>query len=135
MKERPATQLSRRPGAQVVVSSLETQLRRRLEALRVAGQVRLDEEESAALAYALAEIPAGEVALFGSRVDTARRGGDIDLLILADAPAFETAQQISTRFFARCEEKIDVVVMNPTSMTREQSDFLARIKRMPLTTL
>lgn len=123
---------SRRPlpaGA----DTAETQMRRCLDALRSAGRIRLDEQESAALAYALADVPAGEIALFGSRVETGRRGGDIDLLVLADAPEFETAQQISTRFFSRCEEKIDVVVIDPRRSTPEQLDFLARIKRVPLT--
>jgi predicted nucleotidyltransferase len=103
-----------------------------LETLRRTGQARLDAEESTALAYALRVAPPGEIALFGSRVESGRRGGDIDVLLLTDAPAFETAQAIAVRFFSRCEEKIDVVVINPELTTPEQQDFLNRIKRVRL---
>lgn len=88
------------------------------------GTVRLDAEEAAALAG----IP-GEAWLFGSRLDPARRGGDVDVLVLTDAPAFETSQRIATRFFSRCEEKIDVVVMNPDRLTADQAAFLAGIRK------
>ena len=104
----------------------------RLEALRRTRQVRLEAEESAALAYALSAAPPGEIALFGSRVEPNRRGGDIDVLLLTDAPAFETSQEMAVRFFSRCEEKLDVVVINPNTITPEQQDFLDRITRVRL---
>ena len=94
-------------------------------------QLRLDEEEIAALTAALEGAP-GEAWLFGSRVDPARRGGDIDLLLLTDRPAFETSQQVATRFFARCEERIDVVVLDPARLSAEQEDFLSRIDKVRL---
>lgn len=103
-----------------------------LERLRGAGKVRLDADESAALAYALSAAPPGEIALFGSRVEPNRRGGDIDVLVLTDAPAFETSQALAVRFFSRCEEKIDVVVINPNTLTPEQQDFLDRLTRVRL---
>lgn len=103
-----------------------------LQALRRAQRIRLDEEEIGALAYALAAAPPGEIALFGSRAEPNRRGGDIDVLLLSEAPAFETAQTIAVRFFSRCEEKIDVVVINPNAITPEQQDFLNRIQRVRL---
>lgn len=99
-----------------------------LDALCAKNAVRLDAEEAAALAEALADAP-GEAWLFGSRLDPARRGGDIDILVLTDAPAFETSQCIATRFFSRCEEKIDVVVMDPARLTAEQAEFLVRIHK------
>src|ERR1035438_6593458 len=101
----------------------------RLFGSRLDDTERLDTEEAAALAAALADVP-GEAWLFGSRLDPARRGGDIDVLVLTEAPAFETSQRIATRFFSRCEEKIDVVVMNPLRLSAEQADFLARINRV-----
>lgn len=104
----------------------------RLEMLRRTGRARLDAEESMALAYALRIAPPGEIALFGSRVDPNRRGGDIDVLLLTDAPAFETAQAIAVRFFSHCEEKIDVVVINPDRITPEKQDFIDRIERVRL---
>lgn len=94
--------------------------------------MRLDEEEINALAYALKGVSTESINLFGSRVEPERRGGDIDLLVLTRAPAFETAQDIAIRFFSRCEEKIDVVVMNPNQLTPEQADFLSRINRIEI---
>ncbi|MDP1607259.1 MAG: nucleotidyltransferase domain-containing protein [Rhodocyclaceae bacterium] len=102
-----------------------------LDSLRQSGAIRLDAEESAALAEALQGIP-GEVWLFGSRVDQARRGGDVDVLLLTDQPAFETSQTVATRFFSRCEERIDVVVFDPARLNVEQQEFLNRIKRVRL---
>ena len=91
--------------------------------------VRLDAEEVAALTEALRDVQ-GEVWLFGSRTEPSRRGGDIDILVLTDQPAFETSRAIATRFFSRCEEKIDVVVLDPAHLTPEQKDFLARIGKV-----
>lgn len=121
MKKPPTTQQNSTPD-----------LADRLEALRRMGKVRLDADETAALAYALRAAPPGEIALFGSRVDPECRGGDIDVLLLTDAPAFETAQDIAVRFFSRCEEKIDVVVIDPHTALPEQRDFLDRIARIRL---
>ena len=105
-------------------------MRTRLTSLKEAGRARLDKEEINPLAYALKGVCAESIHLFGSRVAPERRGGDIDLLVLTSAPAFETAQNIAIRFFSRCEEKIDVVVMNPNQLTPEQADFLSRISRI-----
>jgi hypothetical protein len=91
--------------------------------------VRLDAEESAALKHAVCDVP-GEVWLFGSRTDLSRRGGDVDILVLTDQPALETSRTIATRFFSRCEEKIDVIVFDPAHMSSEQSDFLTRISKV-----
>jgi hypothetical protein len=92
--------------------------------------VRLDSEEALALSEAVSDIP-GEIWLFGSRTElSSRRGGVIDILVLTDQPAFETSRTIATRFFSRCEEKIDVVVLDPTHLSPEQTDFLARIGRV-----
>lgn len=95
----------------------------------IAPLVRLDAEESAALKEAVVGV-AGEVWLFGSRVDLSRRGGDVDILVLTDQPALETSRAIATRFFSRCEEKIDVIVFDPAHLSPEQSDFLTRISKV-----
>lgn len=89
--------------------------------------LRLDAEEIRAIEAAIQDEDA-PVFLFGSRVEPRRRGGDIDLLVLTGAPAFETSQRIATRFFFRCEEKIDVVVMNPACLTPAQQAFLDSIQ-------
>lgn len=90
--------------------------------------MRLDKVEKQALLNAISGIPAEGVYLFGSRADDSRRGGDIDVLVFSEAPAFELSRQVAVRFFLECEEKIDVVVMNPRALTPEQEAFLATLK-------
>ena len=103
----------------------------RLDALRQTGAIRLDAEEATALEAALEGV-SGEAWLFGSRVDPQRRGGDVDILLLTNQPGFETSQAVATRFFARCEERIDVIVFNPACLSDEQQAFLRHIKRVRL---
>jgi len=43
--------------------------------------MKLDEDEKKALKYALKDFH-GDVYLFGSRTETAKRGGDIDILLI-----------------------------------------------------
>lgn len=85
---------------------------------------RLDAQELAALRHALASAGAPRAFLFGSRTDPAKRGGDIDVLIFSDQNPFDLSRRIATAFFSKCEEKIDVVVMNPQALTAEQQAFL-----------
>jgi len=108
------------------------QIHQTLNVLSRAGRVRLDTEEIDALAYALDGLAPERVALFGSRVEPDRRGGDVDLLILSDAPAYELSKRVATRFFSRCEEKIDVVVLPAHGATSEQQAFLDSIKGVDL---
>ena len=106
---------------------------RSLMALRMAGLVRLDDAEAAALAAAVDGVAAEAIELFGSRTEPASRGGDIDLLILTSAPRFETARQVSRRFFAQCEERIDVVVLDPDRLTPAEDAFLRSLRRVRIT--
>ena len=85
--------------------------------------MRLDAEQTSALEYAL-DLITDEVYLFGSRLDPSRKGGDIDLLVFSKQDSFQLSQQITLRFFEKCEEKIDVVVMDPNRLTDEQQAFL-----------
>lgn len=100
--------------------------------LRQAGLVRIDDVECAALAAAIDGITAQSVELFGSRTDPGRHGGDIDLLIHSAAPRFETARQVSTRFFLGCEERIDVVVLDPENLTVAEDAFLRSLHRVSI---
>ena len=59
-------------------------------------------------------------------------GGDIDLLIFSEQPEFELSQKVTRDFFIQCEEKIDVLVINPKRMTKEQSLFVQSIHKEPL---
>lgn len=77
--------------------------------------MRLTPEEIAAIKAAAAEAfgPDAVVRLFGSRVDDARRGGDIDLLVEVGALADEWHQKATfeDRFHATTEpRKVDLLV-------------------------
>ena len=93
--------------------------------------MRLDAEQTSALEYAL-DLITDEVYLFGSRLDSSRKGGDIDLLVFSKQDSFQLSQQITLRFFEKCEEKIDVVVMDPNRLTDEQQAFLNLIEKQRL---
>jgi len=110
-----------------------TAVSRSLGSLRAAGRIRLDDVEAAALAAAVDGIAAESVELFGSRADPASRGGDIDLLILTAAPRFDTARKVSVRFFLDCEERIDVVVLDPDRLSAADEAFLASLRRVRIT--
>jgi len=71
----------------------------------------------------------GEVYLFGSRVDDASKGGDIDILILSDENPLHLSQRVTLAFVRKCEEKIDVIVFNPQELNEEQQAFLAVIDK------
>lgn len=85
--------------------------------------MRLDETEKKALNTALQDIEA-EVYLFGSRVDDYARGGDIDLLIYSTSDPYHLAQDITVRFQMECDEKIDILVLDPGNITEEQQAFV-----------
>lgn len=78
--------------------------------------MRLDEQEKEALKFALKDF-SGEVYLFDSRVDAAQRGGDIDILLVSSKKvnSLKLSIKIQTRFFSKCEERIDVVVYDSSS--------------------
>lgn len=93
--------------------------------------MRLDSQQQNALRAALQGIR-GDAYLFGSRVDAKKRGGDIDLLIFSREEPYRLRQQIVRRFMALCEEKLDVVVVNPDSISAEQKAFLSMIDKRKL---
>ena len=93
--------------------------------------MRLDAEQTSALEYEL-NLVTDEVYLFGSQLDPSRKGGDIDLLLFSKQDSFQLSQQITLRFFEKCEEKIDVVVMDPSRLTEEQQAFLNLIEKQRL---
>ena len=97
--------------------------------------MRLSECERRGLEHALQGVPF-PVFLFGSRLDDARRGGDIDLAVLATslAPAERLALSLrmAVRFRSICDEKIDVQVFDTESLSVEERAFLAITRREPL---
>ena len=97
--------------------------------LNAINSARLDDQEKAALDYALEDINE-QVYLFGSRVDTTKKGGDIDILVFTKADPLETSRKIGLKFFYKCEEKIDVVVMDPENLTPEKQAFVKTIQKI-----
>lgn len=60
--------------------------------------------------------PEARVYLFGSRVDDAARGGDIDLLIFSQRITFEDKLRIKAMIFQVMEEqKIDMIIAQDAS--------------------
>ena len=99
-------------------------------------KMRLDTAQKKALKIALQNLKSDDEAfLFGSRVDDTKRGGDIDLLIFSQQAGFELSRKITRDFFKNCEEKIDVLVINPKQITKEQALFVQSIKKTSLATL
>jgi uncharacterized protein len=92
--------------------------------------MRLDEDERKALKYALKDFH-GEVYLFGSRIDNAKRGGDIDILLKPKKRSQSLRLTLDTqrKFFSRCEEDIDVLVYDDTPFCKE---ILKRAKRLDI---
>jgi len=90
--------------------------------------MRLSKIERQALEEALNGVRE-EVYLFGSRVDDAGKGGDIDILIFSEENPLLLSQRVTLAFMRICEEKIDVIVFNPRELSEEQKAFLAVIKK------
>jgi predicted nucleotidyltransferase len=88
--------------------------------------MRLDNKQKEALCRAIEGIE-DEIYLFGSRVDAAKKGGDIDILIFSEENPYRLSQRVATQFFMECEEKIDVIVTDPDNLTPEQTAFLNTI--------
>lgn len=88
--------------------------------------MRLDSKQKEALFKAIEGIE-NEIYLFGSRVDDTKKGGDIDILIFSQANPYKLSQRVAVQYFMECEEKIDVIVMDPHNLTPEQKAFLNTI--------
>ena len=87
--------------------------------------MRLLELERTALMKALHGV-AGKAYLYGSRVDPGRKGGDIDVLVFSRTPdPYRVAQDITVRFQMECDEKIDVMVVDPDHIRPEERPFVA----------
>jgi predicted nucleotidyltransferase len=79
--------------------------------------VRLSDFEISAIRKTVSERDVdARVYLFGSRVDDARRGGDIDLLIMSDLLTSNDRGAIRWRLWELIgEQKIDIIIAKDTS--------------------
>ena len=95
--------------------------------------MRLNTEQKEALKASFKYLDSNdETFLFGSRVDDNKRGGDIDLLVYSQQSSFSLSRKMSRTFFKNCEEKLDVLVVDPNAMTKEQALFVQSINKEPL---
>jgi predicted nucleotidyltransferase len=99
---------------------------------RTAKKMRLDAQEKEALKYALNDFK-GKMYLFGSRLNNMKKGGDIDILLIPEKKTnpLKLALKIQTRFFAKCEEKIDVVIYDDKNIFCQE--ILKNAKRLDIT--
>ena len=97
--------------------------------------MRFSDLERRAVAHALQGIDF-PVEVFGSRLNDAARGGDIDLLIFAPgktaAERFRLSLQVAVRFRTICDAKIDVHVLDPEHLAASEQVFLDTLQREPL---
>ena len=79
--------------------------------------MRLTEEERTAIRETVRALDSdAQVYLFGSRADDAKRGGDIDLLILSRTLTTGAAGKIRWRLWELMgEQKIDILIDKDTS--------------------
>jgi len=90
--------------------------------------VRLDANECRALAGALRGIR-GRFYLFGSRTDAAKKGGDVDLLVVAETDSvYRLSRKITVNFQMVVDEKIDVTVVSPEEFEKNEKPFLRLIR-------
>lgn len=89
--------------------------------------MRLSPAELQAIRRAVDGVAYSRLFLFGSRTDDAAQGGDIDLLIYSDAPAFELSSHVASRFAREFDAKLDVLVINPVCPTPEQTAFVSTL--------
>lgn len=79
--------------------------------------MRLDENERIAITSSIKELdPQAKIYLFGSRTDPAKKGGDIDLLILSQYLTNSDKLSLKRRIFEKIEEqKIDILIARDTT--------------------
>ena len=79
--------------------------------------MRLTRQEVETIKGAIKQLDTeAKIYLFGSRVDDAKRGGDIDLLILSNILTFSDKIKIKVKIFEKMEEqKIDIIIAQDDS--------------------
>jgi uncharacterized protein len=83
--------------------------------------MRLSEYERTSIRDAVTNfIPDAQILLYGSRTDDAKRGGDIDLLILTPNEVdLRTRLSMEARMWEKIgEQKIDILIEKPDALSR-----------------
>jgi uncharacterized protein len=82
--------------------------------------MRLSEYERSSIREAVTNyIPDAKILLYGSRTDDAKRGGDIDILILTPGEVdLRTRLKMEARIWEKIgEQKIDVLIEKPDALS------------------
>jgi hypothetical protein len=91
-------------------------------------RLRLCGDEYRALVFALQGVK-GRAFIFGSRTRLDKRGGDIDLLVETNTESvYRVAQDITVRFRMNCDEKIDVLIVDPNRVNPDVRNFYMAIR-------
>ena len=79
--------------------------------------MRLDENERKAITSSIKDLdPQAKIYLFGSRTDPAKKGGDIDILIISQYLANSDKLALKRKIFEKIEEqKIDILIARDTT--------------------
>jgi len=95
--------------------------------------MRLTDIEKKTLLFTFNNIK-GEIFLFGSRVNDKKKGGDIDILIITqeNVNELELSLKLTNKFFEICEEKIDIIIFNKSSIDEKQQAFINTINKIEL---
>ncbi|MFI5264566.1 MAG: nucleotidyltransferase domain-containing protein [Candidatus Kapaibacterium sp.] len=83
--------------------------------------MRLSEYERISIREAVTNfIPDAKILLYGSRTDDAKRGGDIDILILTPGEVdLRTRLKMEARMWEKIgEQKIDILIEKPDALSR-----------------
>lgn len=94
--------------------------------------MRLSLLEKETIIHAILEVDnSAQIYLFGSRVNDAARGGDIDILIISGKIGLVEIIKIKSRIFKTLpEQKIDMVIKQPSAMFDDA--FIASVNKEPL---
>ncbi len=91
-------------------------------------QYRLDESEKKALTLLLMNLnPYEKPYLIGSRLDSTKAGGDIDLMIVTKKVEYEYSEFLKNIFQHSCNEKIDILLINENEISESNELFLKTI--------
>jgi len=78
--------------------------------------MRLKEDEKQVIVQAIKKFDSNAcIYLFGSRVDNAKRGGDIDILVISKKLTYDDKIKIKSIFFKKLDDqKIDLIIYKNT---------------------
>ena len=89
---------------------------------------RLYETEKDALTMLLVQLnPNDKAYLFGSRLDLNASGGDIDLIVISNSKEYNYLDLLKKTFVHHCNEKIDIILINPNDISQSQQIFFKTI--------